>query len=245
VAVPSKDGHCYALNRVTGELVWDTVVTDGNSVGGSIASPAAAFGKIFFGATVQRTTGKVVALDQRDGRIVWESALSDPVLGAAAVAGGVVFLGGADKALHAYDASTGSQLWNASRNSMLGGVSISGTSVFVGSLDHNVYAFALPVTPIPPASAALTLSAPSAGEEWTRGQRYTVTWSASGGVNRVNVSISRDGGATWSFLAQDLDAAAGAFQVKAKKPKSDTVIIRVADSSNPAVYGESGMFSIK
>jgi len=26
VAVPSKDGHCYALNRATGELIWDTVV---------------------------------------------------------------------------------------------------------------------------------------------------------------------------------------------------------------------------
>ena len=245
VAVPSKDGHCYALNRATGELIWDTVVTDGNSIGGSIASPAAAFGKIFFGATVQRTTGKVVALDQRDGRIVWQSALSAPVLGAAAVAGGVVFVGGADGALHAFDASTGSQLWSAPRNSMLGGVSISGTSVFVGSLDHNVYAFALPNTPPPPTPAALTVTSPSAGEQWTKGQRYNITWSATGGVSKVDLSISRDGGATWKLLADDMDAAPGTLQLKAKKPKSETVVVRVTDSSNAAVFGESGMFQIR
>lgn len=248
VAVPSKDGHCYALNRATGELIWDTVVTDGNSIGGSIASPAAAFGKIFFGATVQRTTGKVVALDQRDGRIVWETALSNPVLGATAIAGGVMFVGGADGALHAFDASTGSQLWSEPRNSMLGGVSISGASVFVGSLDHNVYAFALPSAPPPPpppASPAVTVNSPVAGEQWSKGERYNVTWSVSGGVSRVDVSISHDGGATWVLLADDIDAAPGTLQVKAKKPKSDTVMMRVTDSSNAAVFGESGMFQIR
>ncbi len=245
LALPSKDGHCYALNRATGELIWDTVVTDGNSVGGSIASPAAAFGKIFFGATVQRTTGKVVALDQRDGSIVWETPLSDPVLGAAAVAGSVVFFGGADKSLHAFDTSTGAQLWSAQRNSMLGGVSISRASVFVGSLDHNIYAFALPSTSPPPASVALTVNSPVAGEQWTKGQRYSVTWSVSGGVRQVNISISHDGGATWKVVAENLDSATGALQVKAKKPRSETVIVRVTDSSNATVFGESGVFYIR
>lgn len=244
VAVPSKDGHCYALNRATGDLIWDTVVTDGNSIGGSIASPAAAFGKIFFGATVQRATGKVVALDQRDGKIVWESPLPLPVLGAAAVAGGVVFAGAADGALHAFDASSGAQLWSAPRNSMLGGVSISGASVFVGSLDHNVYAFALPNNS-PPASAALTVTSPTAGEEWIKGQRYNITWSAAGSVSKVDVSISRDGGTTWELWADHLDAVPNSVQIKAKKPKSQTAIIRVTDSSNAAVFGESGVFRIR
>jgi hypothetical protein len=129
---------------------------------------------------------------------------------------------------------------------MLGGVSISGASVFSGSLDHNVYAFALPNTsPPPPASATLTVSSPAAGEQWTKGQRYNITWSASGGVSRVDVSISRDGGATWELLADDTDAAMGTLQVKAKKPKSETVVVRVTDSSNGAVFGQSGMFFIR
>ena len=158
-----------------------------------------------------------------------------------------MFVGGADGALHAFDASTGSQLWSAQRSPMLGGVSISGTSVFVGSQDHNVYAFALPSAPPPPppASVAVTVNSPVAGEQWTKGERYNVNWSASGGVSRVDVSISRDGGATWVLLADDIDAAPGTHQVKAKKPRSDTVIMRVTDSSNAAVFGESGMFQIR
>jgi len=155
-----------------------------------------------------------------------------------------VFVGGADGALHAFDASTGSQLWSAPRNQMMGGVSISGASVFVGSLDHNVYAFALPNTS-PPPSAALTVNSPTAGEKWTKGQRYNITWTANEGVSKVDVSISRDGGATWNLLADEMDAAAGTLKVKAKKPKSETVMIRVTDSSNAAVFGESGMFYIR
>jgi hypothetical protein len=42
-----------------------------------------------------------------------------------------------------------------------------------------------------------------------------------------------------------MEAAPGTLQVKAKKPKSDTVIIRVTDSSNAAVFAESGMFQIR
>ncbi len=91
----------------------------------------------------------------------------------------------------------------------------------------------------------MTVNTPTAGELWTKGQRYNVTWSATGGVSKVDVSISRDGGATWDLLADDMDAAPGTLQVKAKKPKSETAIIRVTDSSNAAVFGDSGMFQIR
>jgi polyvinyl alcohol dehydrogenase (cytochrome) len=246
LALPSKDGHCYGLNRATGALVWDTVVTDGNSRGGSIASPAAAYGKVFFGGTVQTVTGMFVALDQRDGHIVWRTTQSHPILGATAVAGGVAFVGCDDGALHAYDASTGAELWNAQRNSMLGGVSISTTSVLVGSLDHNVYAFTLPTTgPPPPASVAVTVNSPNAGDQWVKGDRYNVSWSTSGPVSRVDVSISRDGGSSWEALASGLESSAGAFEVKAKKPKSSTAVVRVTDSADSTVFGQSGMFSIR
>lgn len=250
LAIPSKDGHCYALNRASGALIWDTVVTDGNSIGGSICSPAAAYGKIFLGATVQLSTGKLVALDQRDGRILWEAPQSVHILGASAVAGGVVFVGGADSKLHAYDVSTGSELWSALRNPMLGGVSISSSSVFVGSVDRNVYAFALPAAappppPPPPTVATLTVSSPGAGDQWARGQKYAITWTASSSVSRVDVSISRDGGSTWELLDAGVDSTLGTVQVKAKKPQSDTAVVRVSNSSAPTVFGQSGMFSIR
>jgi outer membrane protein assembly factor BamB len=248
LALPSKDGHCYGLNRATGSLVWDTVVTDGNSRGGSIASPAAAYGKVFFGGTVNVATGMFVALDQRDGRIVWRASQSLPILGATAAAGGVVFVGCDDGALHAYDASTGTELWNAQRSPMLGGVSISTTSVIVGSLDRNVYAFALPSAPPPPpppAAAAVSVNLPTAGDQWTKGEKYDVSWSVSGPVSRVDVSISRDGGGSWEVLATGVDSSAGRLEVKAKKPKSSATIVRVTDTADTSIFGQSGMFSIK
>ncbi|MEK6405882.1 MAG: PQQ-binding-like beta-propeller repeat protein [Acidobacteriota bacterium] len=247
LAIPSKDGHCYGLHRATGELIWDTVVTDGDSRGGSISSPATAYGKIFFGATVRVATGKVVALDQRDGRIVWDTPLSLPVIGAAAVAGGAVFVGGADGRLRAFDASTGSEVWNSpEHNQMLGGVSISAASLFIGSTDNSVYAFSLPnVGPQPPASASIAVNSPSAGEQWTPGEKYRISWSARAAVSKVDVSISRDGGSTWQVLAEDVDSSLGTLRVKAKKPRSETVLVRLTDSSNDSVFGQSGMFYIR
>lgn len=245
LVIPSKDGNCYALDRGTGELVWKTFISQGDSRGGSISSPAAAYGKIFFGATVNVATGAVIALDQRDGRIVWQVAESMPVIGAAAAAGGAVFMGGIDGTLHCFDASTGAELWNAARSTMLGGVSISSANVFVGSTDGNVYSFAIPNAPPPPASAAVRINSPSGGDQWTKGEKYEITWSVTGPVNRVDVSISRDGGSTWDVLATALDSSTGSLQVKAKKPKSNAVVIRVIDSADSTIYGESGMFSIR
>lgn len=249
LAIPSKDGHCYALNRVTGELIWDTVVADGDSIGGSISSPAVAYGRIYFGATVGASvltpSGIVVALDQRDGRIVWQAAQPKKVFGAASVTGGVVFIGGLDGTLRGYEASSGTELWRAQRTAIAGGVSVSSSSIFVGSFDHNVYAFALPAPTPPPAAARIRVNSPSGGDEWTKGQRYDITWSASAAVSRVDVGISRDGGATWELLADDTEAAAGVLNVKAKKPKSETVVVRVTDSSNSELFGQSGIFYIR
>ena len=129
---------------------------------------------------------------------------------------------------------------------MAGGVSISASKVFVGSMDHNVYAFALPTSgPPPSASPTIQVTSPSDGDVWDKGQKYDITWSASTSISKVDVSISRDGGATWDLLADDTEAAAGALKVKAKKPKSETVVVRVTDSSNSAVFGQSDVFFIR
>lgn len=151
-----------------------------------------------------------------------------------------MFVGGGDGNLRAYDVSTGSLLWSARRAPMLGGVSISTDRVLVGSIDHAVYTFALPR----PATPSLAVLSPDAGEQWLNGERYNITWNASL-VSKVDVSLSRDSGATWVLLAGGVDASVGSIQVKAKKPKSETAVVRVADSSTPSVFSQSGMFYIR
>jgi outer membrane protein assembly factor BamB len=244
LALGSKDGYCYAVRRDTGELLWATPVTDGSGDTGIIASAAAANGKIYFGARVADGTGKLVALDQRLGQIVWEQPQPVAVYGAAAVANGVVFIGGADGVLRAYDAESGAPLWSAQRGAMWGGVSVTSDRVFVGSNDRSVYSFQLnAITPQPRAS--ITMTAPAGGEVWRKKQNYNVTWSITGGVTRVDIALSRDGGTTWEPLAAGIDASAGSLNVKARKPKSINVIVRVSDSSNSSVFGLSGTFRIR
>lgn len=244
LAVSSKDGYCYAVNRSTGELLWATQVTDGLTNGGVLSSAAAANGKIYLGAQVQGQTGKVVALDQRFGQIVWQQAQPAGVIGAAAVAGGVVFIGGGDGLLRAYDAETGATLWSAQRGTIWGGVSVTSDRVFVGSNDGAVYSFQLnAITPQP--RPAINVTAPAGGTEWRKKQRYDITWTVTGGITRVDIAVSRDGGATWTVLATGVDASAGTFNWKVKKPKSASVIVRVSNSNEASVFGLSGTFAIR
>jgi hypothetical protein len=193
--------------------------------------------------------GELVALDQLNGEVVWEAVLPAPTNGASAIAGGVVFINATDGFLRAFDASTGALLWSAARGPMYGGVSISKDYVFTGSADGNVYAFALPGASPPPApptpTISIALDAPVAGTEWKKGKKYDVQWSVTGDVSRVNVSISRDGGATWTTLAENLEASLGTIRVKAKKPRSDSVIVRVTDAANQNLFAESGIFRIR
>jgi polyvinyl alcohol dehydrogenase (cytochrome) len=242
LAAGSRDGHCYAVSRDTGELMWDTRVTDGE--GGIISSPAAAYGKLFMGAAVGKSGGKVIALDQRTGDIVWQAEQPAPVIGAAAVAGGAVFIGGSDGGLRAYDAETGALLWVAKRGPMSGGVSITSDRIFVGSADRSVYSFSLNAAASQP-RASITTTSPVAGDEWKKGKKFDINWAASAGISKVDVSISRDGGISWTPVADDIDATLGNIKVKAKKPKSEAVIVQVTDSANAAVFGQSGVFRIR
>lgn len=244
LVIGSKDGHCYALHRQTGDLLWDTVVTDGNSAGGGIISSAAvANGLVFMGATVQATTGKLVALDARTGSKVWEVPQANPVIGGTTVSGGAVFIAVLDGTVRAYDAQSGNQLWSATRSAFYGGISITQDRIFVGSANGSVYSFGLAGV-IPQPRASISISSPISGFQVKKGKKLNITWTVNGDVSRVDVSISRDGGINWTLLADDINANTGTLRVKAKKPKSETVMVRVADSSNPAVSDQTGAFRI-
>ena len=58
--------------------------------------------------------GHVVAVDLGNGRIAWRVPFATSgAPGVLATAGGLVFVGGGDSALHALDSSTGAELWRA------------------------------------------------------------------------------------------------------------------------------------
>jgi polyvinyl alcohol dehydrogenase (cytochrome) len=232
LVIGSKDGHCYALNRATGQLIWDVVVTDASAVGGIISSPAAAYGLVFMGSSVNwNANGKVVALDQRDGHIVWEATQSRQVMGATAVTGGAVFIGGVDGNLRAYDTRNGAVLWSAEMGSIFGGVAVSQDRVFVGSADKSVRAFKLPSgTDLPPSAPTVQLLTPNTTVKLTGGSVYTISWSVTGtGVQRQDLSLSRDGGQTWQEIATGLPANATSYEWTVPNVKTRSGRVRVSE----------------
>jgi len=170
-AAGSKNGHCYAVDRRTGFLLWDAAVTDGSAVGGIISSPAAANGLIYMGTSANgNQAGLVVALSQTNGQVVWQAFEPVQVLGPATVAGDILFIGRVDGALLALDAATGLELWEQRLGPLFSGVSISDDELFLGSADKSIHAFGLPVLRIS------TQALPSG----TIGRSYSAMLSASG-----------------------------------------------------------------
>ena len=110
-----------ALDAKTGELIWENHVGPNQMIGLAAMRNIALGGDKLFVAT---TDARLVALDARNGRKVWETAIADRSKGYANTAGpiyvkGIVINGlvGCDRYgndgcwISGYDAATGKQLW--------------------------------------------------------------------------------------------------------------------------------------
>jgi outer membrane protein assembly factor BamB len=109
--VGSSDGCVYALDARDGRLLWRR-----RTGGGVTASPAIWRGVVY----VSSRDGRLYALSAKNGalrwsfrfgpdlgrRNYWDFYMSSPV-----IAGGRLFIGGGDGALHAVDPASGRQLW--------------------------------------------------------------------------------------------------------------------------------------
>jgi PQQ-dependent dehydrogenase (methanol/ethanol family) len=121
--VTTSFDHVYALNARSGELLWHyaqklgplTVYCCGPNNRG-----VAAFGDKVYLATLD---SKLVALDAKTGKVVWETQVADPTLGysetmAPTAVDGKILIGtnggeyGIRGFVRAYDAESGKQLWN-------------------------------------------------------------------------------------------------------------------------------------
>ena len=127
VGLGNKDAVYYAVDPETGELVWQTAVTEAGiprpganfSTGGFIGPTAVADG-VVVGGTAIGGSPYLHALDAATGAIRWQQPLAAPTYAAAAEANGVVFIGGTDFTLRALDLQTGEVLWD---QQMMGAVS--------------------------------------------------------------------------------------------------------------------------
>ena len=120
--VTTSFNHAYALDARTGEEIWhykQDMVPLGNYCCGPNNRGVAAFGdKVFMGTL----DAKLVALDAKTGKLVWETQIADPELGysetmAPTAVNGKILIGtnggeyGIRGFVKAFDAETGKLLW--------------------------------------------------------------------------------------------------------------------------------------
>jgi outer membrane protein assembly factor BamB len=102
IATFTKKGGLYAVNAVTGQLVWESLANTGIS-----ASPTVADGVIYITAD----DNNIHALSANTGSLIWEKLIL-PNSASAAVSNKVVYVGGGGTGyIYAFDAKTGSEKW--------------------------------------------------------------------------------------------------------------------------------------
>lgn len=144
----SNDGVIYALNARSGKLIWQ--FKTGNRVMGR---PTLDRGHLY----VLSDDGYLYKLDRRSAKEVWKSDTHggavardlpgkkseayDYLTSAASVAGGLVYIGSADKRVYAVDAETGQEKWHFDTQGIVRSTpAAAGGLVYFGSFDHNIYA---------------------------------------------------------------------------------------------------------
>ncbi len=138
VCITTYAGSVFCLRKTTGEKLWSTYVSRDSFRNESFYASPSTDGRRLY--TVARS-GKVVALDARDGDIVWTGRVGGLGYTTPAVADGKVFVGGFDGRLRAYQATTGRELWQTPVGGrILGAPVVIGDLVFVGTLAQRTYA---------------------------------------------------------------------------------------------------------
>ncbi|MBM2813261.1 MAG: LamG protein [Ignavibacteria bacterium] len=90
----------------------------------------------------------------------------------------------------------------------------------------------------------VTLTSPTDGKKITLGTQETIKWTFNG-VTRFDLQFSRDGGATWEKLANNVVASKYNLVWSVPKINTDKGIIRAVLVGDPSMeYSRTGVFSI-
>ncbi len=119
VGAGDKGGTFHAMDRDTGEEVWDTVLTPGSLFGGEIGSAAFVDGRLIVSSNVgdpntnaPTDVSKVFALDPAGGAIQWTSTpFPGKIFAPVSAVPGLAFVGTDRSTMTALDTGTGQSLW--------------------------------------------------------------------------------------------------------------------------------------
>lgn len=137
VGAGDKRGVYHALDRETGDVVWETPMTPGSLLGGVIGTSAHHDGRLFVGSNIGNAennapTGntRILALDDTTGAIEWEQDLPGAAYAPITVVSGVVLAATTAGVMVALAEDDGRELWRYQALDQVGG----GASVVDGTL---------------------------------------------------------------------------------------------------------------
>lgn len=150
IIAPAKDGTVYALDRMTGGVLWEA------PVGAGVSSPAVLGDTVYVGGGAFGLPGRVVALDRSTGSVKWSYAPNGPVQASITLAGSVVvFATNTDRGtIYALDAEDGSLTWSYEpipAQYILGSPVVADGVVYAPSDNGHVVALTLATAEVPSA----------------------------------------------------------------------------------------------
>ena len=130
----ATDHYVYALNAVTGALIWKQDAGDQISQ----SSPAVFHGVVYIGVGV--SSGSLIALDAVTGQHIWSYPFASPADSSPAIANGIVYLAPSQDSLYAIDAATGTLVWKTAAVGWGGSPTVANGVVYQGN-PSLLYAF--------------------------------------------------------------------------------------------------------
>lgn len=135
-------GEAFAIDVDSGREEWrvDTIGGSFGRGGGIYSTPAAAFGRVYFGSIDSR----VYSLDQEDGSIAWSRSTGEEVYAGPVVADTpgtppTVYIGSLDDNFYALDAKDGSVRWQQDTGGdVTGAGSVIGSVAYVAAIGNEV-----------------------------------------------------------------------------------------------------------
>ncbi len=133
VGVGDKAGTYRALDRDTGELLWERPLTEGGLQGGVMASAAVAAGTIYVASNDASQDALLFALDADTGEELWRAEVGAHVTGPVTWANDVLYLADDGGGIAAYAAEDGERLWRHEVDApAAGGVAVVEGTVYAG-----------------------------------------------------------------------------------------------------------------
>ena len=159
VGAGDKAGVYHALDRDTGEVVWEAELEPGSVFGGVQAAGAFVDGVLVVACNIgdpatnsPTNTATVFALDAADGTVRWEVPVeASMVFAPVSAVPGVAFVGTTEGTMLALDAGTGEELWRHEAPNQIGGAPATydgtvlwgyGYALFGGAGEGGLIAFA-------------------------------------------------------------------------------------------------------